>query len=470
MVPVRISLSRKILILYVVTSLLVATFTSIIQITLEYRSGQDEQQKEIESFKYMSLPSLENFLWTLNIGTLEDQLKALLATKDLVKVQVFDEQGNTMHMEVKPGDWQSFNRQRFELFNPNQRQERIGSVELVYTQDFIAADMERVSLLIILTNLALTFVAAFVLVYLLNKNLLKRFERFNVHLAHQDWRDPKPYIPEKYGWPFGHTEDEFTEVEKGYSAASEQIRSVTSQLESAARSSSRMAELGTLSAGIAHEINNPLTIISAYATKVAGSNTKPMTEAQLVACGEAILKATGRISKIVRGLKYFSSGREDQKIEYILIRDLMTEISPFFETTLAQKGVALKVEVEDENLAIVGQSVQLSQVLLNLINNAVDAIESKPEKWIHIQFSRGEDGFIVCTFTDSGHGIPAEVQPNIFVPFFTTKSIGKGTGLGLSIVHGIIRKHGGDIKLNTKSLNTQFIITLPTQVGGPRVD
>lgn len=464
--PTRITLSRKILAFYVATSLVIAALSSGLQISLEFLSDREDQQHKIDSFKYMSIPSLENFLWTLNMPAIQEQLKALLSTRDLIKIEILDEAGRVLKSEAKAGSYESRTLHTFDLHNPTHEKERIGSVRLSYTQDYMAANVKRMSFLFIITNLAMTLLGAVILLYLLNKTLLKRFERFNKHVATQDWQDPKPYTPEEYSWPFGHTEDEFTEVEKGYSAASEQIRSVTSRLEAAAHSSSRLAELGTLSAGIAHEINNPLTIIQAYAAKITHLKQKGFSENDVIGFGQAIIKGTHRISQIVRGLRYFSSGRSEQDVEYVLLKELMNEISPFFETTLEQKGVKLKIDFENENLAVVGHSVQLSQVLLNLINNSVDAIQSASEKWIHIQFSKNDDNFIVCTFTDSGNGIAPEVQPNLFVPFYTTKTIGKGTGLGLAIVHGIVRKHGGDIKLNAKSKHTQFIITLPINRGG----
>lgn len=106
------------------------------------------------------------------------------------------------------------------------------------------------------------------------------------------------------------------------------------------------------------------------------------------------------------------------------------------------------------------RGVQISQVLLNLLNNAFDAIELLPEKWIKLDAMKMEDT-IVIHVTDSGHGIPEEEREKIFQPFYTTKPIGKGTGLGLSLSRKIVQDHKGTLTLDTNSAHTRFVIKIP---------
>ena len=128
------------------------------------------------------------------------------------------------------------------------------------------------------------------------------------------------------------------------------------------------------------------------------------------------------------------------------------------------------LKVHQVDLRIIGNQdlefdcrpTQISQVLVSLINNSLDATRDLPEKWIEIQME-DQNGKIRITVTDSGNGIPEGIANKIMNPFFTTKEIGKGTGLGLSISKGIIENHGGTITLNTASPHTQFIIELPIQ-------
>lgn len=112
------------------------------------------------------------------------------------------------------------------------------------------------------------------------------------------------------------------------------------------------------------------------------------------------------------------------------------------------------------SLEIECHSIKISQVLLNLLNNAYDAIQNQKEKWIKVEIIERQHE-IDLIVTDSGNGIPVSVQKRMMQPFFTTKDIGKGTGLGLSISQGIVTSHHGKINIDNASMNTRFVITLP---------
>ena len=104
----------------------------------------------------------------------------------------------------------------------------------------------------------------------------------------------------------------------------------------------------------------------------------------------------------------------------------------------------------------------MSQVILNLLNNAFDAIENKDEKWVEVQTLQNKN-WVEIRVSDCGHGIPKEIQDKILQPFFTTKEVGKGTGLGLSISKGIIESHGGDLTIDNEAKNTTFVARIPLE-------
>jgi C4-dicarboxylate-specific signal transduction histidine kinase len=111
-----------------------------------------------------------------------------------------------------------------------------------------------------------------------------------------------------------------------------------------------------------------------------------------------------------------------------------------------------------------GNTVQLSQVLLNLLNNARDAIEQLPEKWVRIEVAEKE-GQAMISVTDSGSGIDAQTQRKLFQPFFTTKRVGKGTGLGLSVSARIMKSHQGELRYDPGSPHTRFVMSMPRAEG-----
>lgn len=224
--------------------------------------------------------------------------------------------------------------------------------------------------------------------------------------------------------------------------------------------SAKLASLGEMAGGVAHEINNPLAIISLNASQMQELLEDPeVTKEELKMFVEKIQKTTMRIDRIVKGLKSFARGGE-------LDPFLSTNVKSIIENTLELCSEKLKkysVELRLKNIVDVSiecRESQIGQVLLNLISNGVDAIEKLPNKWIEIEL-KDLDGYIVIDVTDSGSGIPDEVAEKIMQPFFTTKDVGKGTGLGLSISKGIVESHKGRFRLDRKSPNTKFSILLP---------
>lgn len=224
--------------------------------------------------------------------------------------------------------------------------------------------------------------------------------------------------------------------------------------------SAKLASLGEMAGGVAHEINNPLAIISMNAAQLNELLDDPeVTKEELKMFVEKIQKTTTRIDRIVKGLKSFARGGE-------LDPFISTSVKSIVENTLELCSEKLKkhsVELRLKNIVDVSiecRESQIGQVLLNLISNGVDAIDKLSDKWIEIEL-KDLDGYVVVDVTDSGHGIPEEVAEKIMQPFFTTKDVGKGTGLGLSISKGIIESHKGRFRLDRKSPNTKFSILLP---------
>lgn len=227
--------------------------------------------------------------------------------------------------------------------------------------------------------------------------------------------------------------------------------------------SSKMAALGEMAGGIAHEINTPLAIMSLKVEQMEGAVKKGDFKVIDVLAGfELLKKTTARISKIIVGLRSFA--REDRQAlpQKVKISTLVEDTLSFCSERLAHHDIKLTVEKNDtfNLLEIECRAVEISQVILNLLNNACDALEPLKEKWIRISATDAGDYVQICV-TDSGTGIPKEIQNKIMQPFFTTKDLGKGTGIGLSISKGIVESHAGKFFLDNTSANTKFVILLP---------
>lgn len=240
-----------------------------------------------------------------------------------------------------------------------------------------------------------------------------------------------------------------------------EAREKLKEQEAKAQYSARLASLGEMAAGIAHEVNNPLTIIQGGASMLEKLiEQEPVDRVSIRLMTEKIIRTTDRISRIIRSLRTLSRKGDQDPMADVNLRDLI-------ETCLdvsSQKFKAYSIELQLPEFFVPvifkGREVQLSQVLMNLVSNAIDAVKTLDERWIRIDFHQKQDSLEILV-VDSGNGIPAELRQRIMDPFFTTKEVNQGTGLGLSISKSIVENHGGELNYLPDEPNTTFRITLP---------
>lgn len=225
--------------------------------------------------------------------------------------------------------------------------------------------------------------------------------------------------------------------------------------------SAKLSALGEMAAGVAHEINNPITIIFGQAEELIDMATQNSLNCGRVASVAAKISDTAsRIAKIVKGLKTFSREEVAASFESIDVGAVVAMAVDLCCEKFKSRGISLHLDSIPQNTMIHGNGIQISQVLINLLNNAYDAISGSDEKWIKIGFCDLNEK-VVLSVTDSGPGVPVEIREKIFQPFFTTKAPGKGTGLGLSISKSIIESHDGNFFLKeVEGYRVAFIIEL----------
>jgi len=221
--------------------------------------------------------------------------------------------------------------------------------------------------------------------------------------------------------------------------------------------SAKFSALGVMAAGVAHEINNPLAIIQAYSEVL--QNYENLNPVKLEKSRQAILRSVDRIARIVRGLRKVARDGDGDPFEIIKLKTLLEDILSFSQERILHRGISFQTKFSDE-IILRCQPVQMSQVILNMLNNSIDAVEGQTHPWVLFEAQNKEDQ-VVLRFFDSGPPIPEKVRAQIFEPFFTTKQVGKGTGLGLSISRAIIQDHGGRFYLSPDSKVTCFVMELP---------
>jgi signal transduction histidine kinase len=222
---------------------------------------------------------------------------------------------------------------------------------------------------------------------------------------------------------------------------------------------SKFSELGMMSAGIAHEINNPLAIIQAKTTQLLRIHRDPKRIQEVSDGLELILYSSERINRTVQGVRNFAHQDERTEDEVFTIKALLDDVLAFCGQRMTNHGINLRF-YGSQGCSLRGHKVQLEQVILNLLNNSFDAIEFLSDKWIELTVKETE-GTIQIFIKDSGRGIPQETVGRLMEPFYTTKKVGKGTGLGLAMAKGIVEKHGGSLIYLEEGQHTTFMIELP---------
>lgn len=225
---------------------------------------------------------------------------------------------------------------------------------------------------------------------------------------------------------------------------------------------SRLASLGELAAGIGHEVNNPLSIISVLTDvlSIKLSNEKIGKDEILKTLGN-INDATKRIEKIVKGLKSISREHDGQTMTRTL--DLVSDIREALDLMANisfKKGVSVVFEKHPTSAIVRGDHAYIQQIFVNLLNNASDAVEHLDRGEVKVSIeSNGNYWRLIVS--DNGHGIPEEIKDKIFAPFTTTKELGKGTGLGLSISRSLSEKMGGSLNYESRKNGASFFLDLP---------
>ena len=225
--------------------------------------------------------------------------------------------------------------------------------------------------------------------------------------------------------------------------------------------SEKMAALGTMAAGVAHEINTPLATVS-----LIGDNMKSMVgdedfnKKKFLHSLDMIENTIQRISKITNGMRDFAYGVRNENNVEILVKDLVIAATIGSENVMAKEKIQFVNEALSENLFVECRAPEISQVLFGMIHNSISAVKNMQVKWIKVQVIDLGDK-VEIRISDSGAGIPKEILPKIFDPFFTTKDYGQGAGLGLSIAKGVLESHHGQITIDESSAHTCFVVCLP---------
>tara|TARA_R110000868_G_scaffold117600_17_gene312685 strand:+ start:32349 stop:33866 length:1518 start_codon:yes stop_codon:yes gene_type:complete len=227
-------------------------------------------------------------------------------------------------------------------------------------------------------------------------------------------------------------------------------------------SSARLSMLGEMSAGIAHEINNPLTVLSTGCMILKKQISKEeINRERVMKIVDDNFKVIQRISKIISGMKNVSRDGSNDVFQQANLREIFEDSLSISAQRFRNQNVRLDCDLTqpifDTNFMC--RHVEVSQIIINLLGNAFDAVCELEKPWVKVEASKDEK-YLTLRISDSGPGIPEDIKQRIFIPFYTTKPVGKGTGIGLSLCLRIANNHGGSISLDETSSKTCFVVKL----------
>ena len=371
------------------------------------------------------------------------------------------------------------------LEDPNVHAEAIGLVQLGISLETVKKDISKMVWMTIFLTTFVVLAAIVVTITLVNfiikpiENIVDVTERIaSGDLSHQVPVNSSDEL-NRLAISFNKMTDSLRlyrdELEMYNRTLEQKITERTQELEEAQNQliqSEKMAAVGELAAGVAHELNNPMGGILGYAQyaleKISNKKALDLTDDDLESQSRFLTdieQQARRCKTIVKNLLKFSRTSNKEEFSTFNLNQSLEETLTFVKHQLDMKKIELVMNLDQNLPDFNGNSSQLQQVFTNIMLNAQQAMPDGGELRIETRFSPpiGEfGGCVEIEFTDTGSGIPQEIVNKIFEPFYTTKEVGKGTGLGLSISYGIIKEHQGDILVKSKvGEGTTFMIVLP---------
>jgi C4-dicarboxylate-specific signal transduction histidine kinase len=224
----------------------------------------------------------------------------------------------------------------------------------------------------------------------------------------------------------------------------------------------KLATLGELTTGVAHELNNPLNNIGLFVGNVIDRvMLGELDPDQVVADLEKAMEQVRKASEIISHLRTF--GRASAVIlEAVDVDEVIERALSLMQEQLRMREIEVELDLSPDQLVVLGNPIQLEQVFINLFTNARDALADADRRKVRVETALRDGERVLVAVSDTGPGIPDGLEQRIFDPFFTTKEVGAGTGLGLSITYGIVKEHGGSIVVASRAgEGARFELELP---------
>ena len=454
-------LSKTLVILVLLASSAITTIMTAVSFYIDYRSEIKALEQSLAQIETVTVPSLALALWNVNDTASRNIAEGLKNVSSVIDVIVEDDEGRIRaRTKTHKENIKYLYQKEFKLANKGVG---VGTLKITGTKQFLYQRLLQKAVVFFTTQGIKTMVISAILLIIFKLYVTNHIDYLastlnKEELSGQPLKLSKPHQPQnELDTLVAYYNDLIERVKENDKRKTQTIENH----KATAINASRLASLGEMATGIAHEINNPLAIIQGNTHIALKKVRKELAkDTKVIPHLDKVITTADRISNIVQGLKIYgrdanSDSFKEEKLNHIINNVLILCSEKF-------RNANIDLEVADTpDIQIYCQYTSIVQVIINLLNNAFDAVEHMSQKSITIDFEKTQS-MVTILFTDSGKGIASTEAEKIFDPFYSTKDVGEGTGLGLSISYSTMEDHNGRLYLKeSQSGKTCFAVEIP---------
>ncbi len=482
------SLSYRLSLGILIGSSIITFCFSVVTLYWDYRTELRQIEQTLDQVQSLYLESISQNLWNMNDESIKLNLQSITSLGDINYAHILIQD----KIVYSSGDKLPPSNQQKKIFSINYHRDgrnyHLG--DLVVSADLGGAYTRLQEE--VLYEFATSFCKTLILLLFILAFFHKLVTRHLIHIAHY-LSEFSPSTKDLALFRRPGISDELTMVVNAISRmkheindqlskrleAEEQLKALNISLEAevkkrikenelqqmAIESTARLSSLGEMAGGVAHEINNPLTIIYGYVTmlrKAVDNNSLSPAKIDLIV--EKIEVTVDRITQTIEGLLRLAQNQCESPPQVHSLSLIIRDILAISREKFTRSGIEIKLDIPDYEIKAPCQPAEIGQILINLLNNAYYEIKDRGSPWVKITLKDTPDNMAEIAIIDSGPGIETKIRSKILKPFFTTKPPGKGAGLGLSISQAIAQGHHGQLYLDESSKHTRFVLALPADI------
>lgn len=481
---VKFPIQKKLILAVFATSAVVTGIFILGTFLYDYVKENNELETQIEYVETNNLEPLTKLLWDYNEQQLSTQIESISRLPQVVHVELENLDNSQVITYSNPKAVTNLEKNYFKSYELKYKGkvESIGRLKIEYNRQHIYEKLYDKALFIIFSQILKSLVITTILLYLFKIMVSQRLIQISGFIkdlksTNFESIDKEKFFSDKHFKNPAYS-DEISQISKILILMAHKSRRLNRLNKNEIEKTridlekqkevnihvGKLAAIGEMASGVAHEINNPLSVAQSRTEILKrGRDVVPIEQrAGFDKSIEVLEKMISRMTVITKSLLKTSRSDTLESLSTVDFQDIVQDVLILVGDKAKMKNV--KVIVAGDKFPLYCRHIEISQILTNLMNNAIDALESKEEKWIKVIIEKeiiAEQEFALIKVIDSGSGIPVHIQEKLMQPFFTTKPTGKGVGIGLSISKKIAAEHNGSLTLNTKSINTCFELRLP---------